>query len=275
MLQRRMRWLLTVSLGLLAGQAFGQAPASGASGVEPKADEILQRMSKCLAGAKQFSFQAQDMVDEILDSGQKVQFSSTRRLAVRRPNRASAEITGDVLHERIRYDGETLTVLDHKQNVYGVLKVPDNIDEMLDYVAEYFGVIMPLADLLFSDPYETFTHNVWLGRYVGLHQVLGVKCHHLAFQQEGLDWQIWIEDSDQPLPRKLVITYKAFPGQPQYITFLGEWNLSAQLPDSAFTLEIPEGLEKIELKRIREGREGAGTGRMPVDEPAAEEGPGN
>jgi hypothetical protein len=37
------------------------------------------------------------------------------------------------------------------------------------------------------------------GTYVGLHNVGKVKCHHLAFRQRMLDWQIWIEAGDQPL----------------------------------------------------------------------------
>ena len=250
MLYKPARWIMTLALGLVAGRAFGQNAAPSTTPVEPKADEILRRMSKHLADARQFSFEARDMVDEILDSGQKLQFSSTRRIAVRRPDRVSAEIVGDLLNERVRYDGSALTVLDIQQNVYGVIKVPDNIDEMLDYVAQRLGITMPLADLLFSDSYGAVIGQVRLGQYVGLHDVQGVRCHHLAFRQEGLDWQIWIEDGEKPLPRKLVITYKATPGQPQYIAILGEWNLSPQLPDSAFTLEIPEGVERVDLEAI-------------------------
>ena len=39
-------------------------------------------------------------------------------------------------------------------------------------------------------------------------------------------------------------------GHEVYIAILGEWNLSPQLPDSAFTLEIPEGVERVDLEAI-------------------------
>lgn len=257
--------ILALALCLVDGPAFGEDTPASTGPVQPKAGEILRQMSKYLAGVKQFSFQVHDMVDELLDSGQKIQLSSTRRIAVRRPDKVSADTVGDLLNERVRYDGSTLTVLDIQQNVYSAIQVPDNIDEALDYVAQRYGLTMPLADLLLSDPHEAVIGGVQFGQYIGLHDVQGVKCHHLAFRQEGLDWQIWIEDGARPLPRKLVITYKAAPGQPQYVAFLGEWNLSPQLPDSAFTLEIPEGVERIDLEAIATQ---VTPGRAPGDQPS-------
>ncbi len=250
MFRKRVHLILALPLGFLGSLVLGEDTPGSAAGTEPKADEVLRRMSKYLAGARQFSFEAQDMVDEMLDTGQKIQVSSTRRIAVRRPDRISADIVGDIVNERVRYDGKKLTVLDNRQKAYGVIEAPDNIDEMLDYAARQFNTTMPLADFAFSNPYEAVIGGVRLGQYIGLHDVRGVKCHHLAFRQDGLDWQIWIEDGDQPLPRKLVITYKASPGQPQYIAFLGKWDLSCQLPDSAFTLEVPEDVKRIDLEPV-------------------------
>ncbi len=230
-----------VAICFAGGGAFAET-------VDPKADEIFRRMSTFLARADQFSFEAHDMVDELLDNGQKIQFSSSRRITVRRPNRVAAEITGDLVNERVRYDGHTLTILDNLANVYGSMDVPDNIDDMLDYVAEHFAVTMPLADLIFSDTYRAVIGQVRVGQYVGLHSVQDVKCHHLAFRQDGLDWQIWIEESDTPWPRKLVITYKSSPGQPQYIAFLSAWNLTPKLEESAFVLAVPETASRIDLR---------------------------
>ena len=58
--------------------------------------------------------------------------------------------------------------------------------------------------------------NVQSGYLVGARPVNGTACHHLAFSQEAIDWQIWIEDGPMPLPRRLVLTYKDEPGAPQY-----------------------------------------------------------
>jgi hypothetical protein len=242
---------MALALGWLVVPAWGQGAAPPA-GVEPRADEIFRRMSAYLGASRQIQFEAQDMNDEILDTGQKIQFSSVRRIAVRRPDKLYARILGDTMDERVLYDGKMMTILDQRAKVYGTLAVPDNVEEMLDYVAGYFGVAMPLADLVFTDVYGAVIDQVRQGRYVGLHTVQGVKCHHLAFRQADLDWQIWIADGDKPVPRKLVITYKSAPGQPQYIALLGKWDLSTPLADSVFELEMPEGAKKIDLKPASE-----------------------
>ena len=261
MMPRRVCWVVAVS-GCLAGLAFGDEGPTAPAGVETRADEVLRKMSKYLAAARQFSFAAEDMADEVVANGQKIQLSSMRRLSVRRPNRVLSESAGDVQNLRTWYDGKTLTVLDKEQGVYSVLEgVPDNIDAMLDYVAETFGIVVPIADLLFSDVYATVISQVRTGWYVGLHHVQGAKCHHLAFQQDGVDWQIWIAEGDRPVPRKLVITFKAMPGQPQYIALLGEWNMSAELPDSLFVSNVPAEAKKIDIEPLAER---PAVGRMPA-----------
>ena len=96
--------------------------------------------------------------------------------------------------------------------------------------------------------YTMAMENVRTGRYLGIHHVQDVKCHHLAFRQEGLDWQIWIEDGDKPVPRKLVITYKELPGRPQFVALLGKWDMAAIASDDLFVFKTPEGVKKINLE---------------------------
>jgi hypothetical protein len=240
-----------VVLLALAGSAVGQMRVPG-DNIEPKARQIFAQMGKYLVDAKQFSFRARDMMDEVLDSGMKIQLSTTKRIAVRRPDRVTVQLVGDGINERVWYDGRTLSIHNRDANSYAVLEVPNNIDQMIDYVAQTFGVVMPLADLLFSDLHESTLRDVWFGFYVGLHDVLGSPCHHLAFRQNAVDWQIWIEEGDKPLPRKLVITYKSLPGQPEFIAFLDEWNLSPELPDEIFVFKPPAGATKIDMQAIIE-----------------------
>jgi hypothetical protein len=232
----------------LGGSVAGDDSEPPRPGMDPKADAALRKMSKCLAGADRFTFDVYEMTDQLINYGQKVQFSSQGTLAVDRPNHIAADFRGDTKNERVVYSGDTLSVYNRYDNTYGTLKVPDNIDEMLDFVAQYFHVSMPVADLLFADPYKILVVNIRSGLYVGLHTVGGVKCHHLAFQQDALDWQIWIQEGDVAVPRKIVITYKSTPGQPQFIALLDNWNLSADLSDRTFAFSPPEGAKEVELK---------------------------
>lgn len=236
--------LVLICLCLAAGAQDRGAPLAG---VDPKADAILRRMSQTLGSARQFTFEADDTADQVLDNGQKVQVSRTVKLALRRPDQIAAEVVGDNDDLLYCYNGNQITIINRREHCYAQHQVPGAIDEMFDFMAEKYAMTPPLADLMFADPYKAMTGNVRAGRYLGVHQVMGVKCHHLAFRQEGIDWQIWVEDSDQALPRKVVITYKELPGYPQFTALLNKWDLKPQLPDSAFKLEPPANCKRINL----------------------------
>ena len=87
------------------------------------------------------------------------------------------------------------------------------------------------------------------GEYLGVHQVSGVRCHHLVFSNPSIDWQIWIEADGQPVPRKFVISYKRTAGHPQFIAQMSDWNFSPRLPESTFNFKAPSGYELIKFYR--------------------------
>ena len=253
--------LACLFIGLGALRATGQNRAPSAPPVEPKADEILKKACAHLAAARQFSFQARDWTDQLLESGLRVQDEHVHRVVVRRPDHAAGSVSGDVHDRAWWYDGKNLSVLERRQDTYATLAVPGTIDAMFDHLAAEYGLTMPLCDLLFSDPYQSAVGRVHSGVYVGLHQVDGVKCHHLAFRQPEVDWQVWVQDGDEPLLRKIVITYKDLPGNPQFIALLDRWNLTDKQPDDAFTFTPPSGARKVELKAVRS---------QPTSQPAAQ-----
>lgn len=239
-----------ILIGLIGLPAFADDKDSPPPAIEPKAEQTFKRMSDYLAAVQSFSFKAGDLVDQSLKSGHRVQLSALRTILIRRPNRLYADYTGDGIHRRTWYDGKTLVLLDMLTNEYGRIDVPATIDETLDFAAEKFQITLPLADLMFSSPYAAVRDHIDSGRYVGVHDVNGVACHHLTFKSGPIDWQIWIDTGDRPLPRKLVITYGNVPGVPQYVAFLSDWNLSADAPDSAFTFVPPAGAKEVEFKPL-------------------------
>jgi hypothetical protein len=220
---------------------------AGRAGVDPKADEILRKMGQTLASAKAFSFRANDATDRSLESGQKVQFAKTVRVTVRRPDAVVADSTGDLEDRKFVYSAGKLWLLNRTDNVYAQADVPDKIDAMFDLLAERYGITAPLSDLAFTDPYAVLIDRVRQGIYLGLHDVNGAKAHHLAFRQEGIDWQIWVADDERALPLKFVITFKEQPGFPQYVATLDEWDLSPKIDDATFKFTPPAGATRRDL----------------------------
>jgi hypothetical protein len=241
-----------MTVGFAAAAVLGSvALVSGSqlegSTIEPEADKYLKAMSSFLAGLKTYSFQVEEFFDEVADDGQKLQLSNQRHLSLKRPDKLFGEDVGDTANSLFLYDGRTVTVYDRAQNTYATEKVPGTIDAMLDDLHERFDTHQTLADFLFADPYKVFTEHVQSGAYVGLHVVGKVKCHHLAFRQRILDWQIWIDAGDQPLPRKLLITFKRQVDQPQYTALIHRWDVNPALSDDLFQFHPPEGVRKVDF----------------------------
>src|SRR5262245_13456658 len=231
------------------------AAAKPARRVDPRADEILKKMSALLAGAPRFALEAEETLEEVSDNAPRVQLTNVRRIGVERPGRFAADAAGDTLNRAAWYDGKTLTVLDKSRNVYLSVEMPGGIDAALDRIADEYGVVIPLSDLLYADPYATLTEGVAYGEYLGLHQAAGTLCHHLAFSQDAIDWQIWIDAGDQPLPRKLVITYVNEPGTPQYMAVIRRFTLDPKFQDGLFQFHAPEGAQRIDVSAARRLKE--------------------
>lgn len=227
-------------------------------------DQLVRDMSDLISGVRYFSFEVEDTIDEVLENGQKVQYSHRRSAIVdRRGNKLRIDTSGDIANRSVWKDGKTITMLDRTHNVYGQIDDPGTIDEAIDYMATHYGVSLPLADLLSENPYDVLMREVRSGQYVGLHSVGVFDCHHLAFTQDEIDWQIWIDAGDQPVVRKLVITYKSLPAQPQYVmTILRPMEFDTIPVVGAFVFKAPEGAEKIEFLPI----DGEETGTAPRDE---------
>ncbi len=244
---RRRFLAVGLAAALLGSVALVRGAEQEAPNIEPKADQCLKTMSNYLAGLKTYSFQVEEFFDDVLDDGQKIQLGNQRHLSVSRPDKMYGEGEGDTKHSQFYYDGKTATVFDRGQNTYAVVQVPGTIDAMLEDLHERFDTHQTLADYLFSDPYKGFTEHAQSGTYVGLHYVGKVKCHHLAFRQKLLDWQIWIDAGDQPLPRKFVITFKRQAGEPQYTALMHRWDANPKLSDDLFEFHPPKDVRKVDF----------------------------
>ena len=83
--------------------------------------------------------------------------------------------------------------------------------------------------------------------------ILDVVTHHLAIRSEGVDMQIWVAQGDEPLPRRIILTYMNAPGQPQFRCDFTEWSLAPKVADDSFTFTPPADAEKyFVIARVRQ-----------------------
>ena len=254
---RRTRVCAVLLLFLAAPAGAVSGPSTQPAAAEPTtrpdvdavAGRILRQSCDFLAQTPAFAVHAEVWKDLVLPSGHKIQVTRSVDLDVRRPDRLHVEARARQKGRSIWYDGKSLTVLDRERNLYGVADAPPTIDRTLDLAADTYGVTVPLEDLAVSDPYASSMRGVTAGGYFGDESVLGVSCRHVGFSTDAIDWQLWVADGPQPLPQKLVITYKTEPQSPQYTALFGKWNLTDRASDLAFEFIPPPGSGRIPLVR--------------------------
>jgi hypothetical protein len=242
----RMAYLLTALSATFMVSAARPAEAPQPATVEPKADQLLRKTSDFLDTLKRFKLVAETTTDYVLSTGQKLQHEEVIDVAVQRPDRLRVDATGDRRNLQLIYDGKQITLLETDRNFYAQMDVPATIDAALDQATDKFGLRAPLSDLLHTDMYKLLAENIESGFYVGMSKVRGVQTHHLAFRTAEVDYQVWIEDSRTPLPRKVVITLKWMTGAPQYTAWLS-WDLSPKLPATLYRFVPPANAHKIQF----------------------------
>jgi hypothetical protein len=234
--------------------AATEVAAQGAATSPPSTREILRDMTNTLQAAQQISVHAELNFDEVLGDGQKLQFAGASDVKLRRPNGLHVDFRDDLSAKRLWYDGKTLTLYDPGHGVVATAPAPPDVEDAVDQFERDYGVFLPLSEILLGNPYEKAVARALRGRYIGIHDVDGTPCHHLAFVGQDLDWQVWVEAGNRPVPRKVVVTYKKVPSSPQFMANLMDWDLDAELSDADFRAKVPAEATATEFLAIEEVR---------------------
>jgi hypothetical protein len=233
-------------LATVSTEVWAQAPA-----VDPAATKILKRTTDYLGSLKQFSVHTQNTLEDLLDSGQRIDLDVSANVIISRPNKLRAERKGDVISQTFYYNGKTLTLYNPTDKVYATEPAPGTIEGTLDYARESLGLIVPAADLVYRNAYSLLMQEVTLAKVVDKAVVGGVKCDHLLFSRPGVDFQVWVADTGKPLPYKYVVTDTGTPARLSVVTVMSNWNVAPAVPDAQFTFVPPQGAKKIIFMRLK------------------------
>jgi hypothetical protein len=234
------------SIGLLLLGAMGLCTplcAQQNTDFEPQAMEALNTMGIYLRSLKVFQVSSVVTSEIVLTNGMKVQKGQKVTLLARAPDRLWAQIEDDNGSRFYFFDGKTFTLFDRDDGYYATVPAPATVALLVHALEDKYGVDFPLADLFLwgqnpSPPKITAAIDL------GPSTVDGATCEQYAFRQEGLDWQVWLQLGDYPLPRKLVLTTTTDEAHPQHTKTIS-WNLAPSYNDSTFTFEPPPGVHKI------------------------------
>lgn len=262
--------------GLVAAGAGGvraedQAPAGGASApeaaaevlIEPEAADPVRRMVQTLHDAQRLAYDAETEYDAVQADGESIEFGSRSETTIRRPDRAAGRSwSREGRRLRWAWDGKTIGVYDETANVYATAAHTGDIDSLIDFLRDDVGLKLPIVDLFSLELRQLLIDGVVEARYVGKETLDGVECDHVALRSRtraGI--QLWIERSEESLPRRVVITYEGAEGSPQFRARLDDWDLSPSARDSRFELDPPKGAKLVPFvlpKRAAKAASGEG-----------------
>jgi hypothetical protein len=237
--------VLPLTIPVLHAATRQQKPA-----ISEDASAALMRMGQTLRGAEQFSFQARTIRVYADANHQPLHIFHTLNVVVHRPNRMLADVSGDDGSSKLVFDGKTVVIYSATQKKYASIPVPEGtIEAMMKEAMGRLGVDFPLADFLSEAPNKAFLTGVTSGRVVGTVTIDGSPYLHLFFSQPpGIELELWVGKNDQSLPRRLIVTYRDLPGQPNFIAEFSDWNLNIHPSDADFTFQPPADAEQVQLK---------------------------
>ena len=231
---------------LAAAVSHAENKSQAPPAVEQSAIAALERMGAFLRQQKSFTVRVEIDNDYVVDGGQKVRLSSRGDLRVRRPDHLRASMVSDRKAREFFYAGNTFTIYSPRIGYYATVTAPPTIRELADSLEQQYGLELPMVDLFRLGTDASTLKRITSAHWVGTATIDGVAMDQYAFRQPGLDWQIWIQRGDRPLPRKLVLTTTDDPARPERIIDM-TWDLGARHPESIFTFVPPKGSRQIAI----------------------------
>lgn len=229
----------------LAGAGLAGVPAAGQEVVmDTAAINALDRMGRYLNGVREMEVNATITMEHVLEDGQKIQNSATADLVAVRPNQLRLAVNGDRHQRLFLYDGKTFVLWAPTLRYYASAPAPESIILLADTLEERFNIELPLVDLFRWGTPQAPLSDIRVARDLGPAAVGGVTCQHYAFRQDGLDWEVWIQKGEHPLPRRLVLNTLDDDARPQY-TATYTWNLAPSYNNDSFTFVAPSDARAI------------------------------
>jgi hypothetical protein len=146
-----------------------------------------------------------------------------RQVLIDRPNhmRVQAEMSnGEKL--TMYFDGKTFIMFSPKEDVFSKLEKPGSVDDVMKFIVLDLQTPIPQSTLLLASIKEELEKRVTEVNFVEQTTIAGKPADHLAARTADIDFQVWVAQGEQPLPLRVVITYKRAPGQPQFSADLSD-----------------------------------------------------
>jgi hypothetical protein len=184
--------------------------------------------------------------DAIQADGQRIEFGERRRILMQRPDKLRVDVErSDGERGTVVFDGRWITAFKPVENVYARVEKPGNLDQALVFMVRDLRATLPLARMFTTGFPVDLDKRATSVTFVEECSLFDVPTNHVAVRSAEVDLQLWIAKGPEPLPRRVVITYKNAPGEPQFRADLYDWMVPAKQDAAAFAFVPPAGAEQI------------------------------
>jgi hypothetical protein len=122
-----------------------------------------------------------------------------------------------------------------------------NIDVMLDTISKQFSLPIPIADVVYSNPYEALIGPNTKGGVAGKETIDGIEYVRLEYADELVGIKIWTTDATDALPKRIELTYKTVAGAPKAVIDFTAWKLNTTITDDEFTTTIDPTSREVDF----------------------------
>jgi hypothetical protein len=230
-----------------------KSPVANEGIIQDSAVDALKQMSNYLMQQQTLQIGTEGSLDVVTGDGQRIQLDGTTTYKIRRPGFV-IDYVSDMKSRRFIYDGKTFTVYSPKLGYYASVPAPATNREVLDAIYTKYGISLPLVDLFrWGDGTNADRIKALKSAYdVGPATIDGAETEHYAFREANVDWEVWIQQGDQPLPRKLVIVDRTDPARPTFTTRL-TWQVNPTFTDADFAFVPDANAKRIQLATYKGG----------------------
>ena len=240
--------LAVLAVAVAAGPVRAADPTSvpEVSAQDRAARVLLLGMADFMARAPAMSVTMRSGYDAIQADGQRIEFGERRRILMQRPDKLRVDVErSDGERGTVVFDGRWITAFKPAENVYARVEKPGTLDQALVYMVRDLRATLPLARMFTTGFPVDLDKRATSVAFVEECSLFDVPTDHVAVRSAEVDLQLWIAKGPEPLPRRVIVTYKNAPGEPQFRADLYDWSVPAKLDTAAFAFVPPAGAERI------------------------------
>ncbi|HTI89727.1 MAG TPA: DUF2092 domain-containing protein [Puia sp.] len=219
--------------------------------IDTVAVSILDKMSAVIGDLSSCSVTIRSNYDVSSRELGLVKHSDEQELFLRGSSKLLLRSEGDKGSRYLLFNGKNLSYYSMDRNQYSQVETPASLIEMIDTVNKLYGIEFPIADFFYPSFVDDILAESKNLMYLGLTQVDGKECFHIAGTAADKTFQFWVSNDAWYLPMKIVIVYTNKEMNPQYEAVLSNWQVNPNLPDAIFQFTPPVRSKQVRMVPLK------------------------